>query len=111
VSNLAEGLARANFPASVHHFVRSLRITGGSLVDGSYGLQRSPCGRFILSAHRGMNEVIVYRYPTFEVVRRVKFPSIRKFFPEHIGRFGDPRLGFHHSTLSTATVAGTSAAA
>lgn len=106
VSNLAEGLARANFPESMHHFVRSLRITGGSLVDGSYGLQLSPCGRFVLSAHRGMNEVIVYRYPSFEVVRRVKFPSIRKFFPEHVGRFADPRLGFHHTALSTTSVAG-----
>jgi hypothetical protein len=104
LSNLAESVARANLPDAVHHFVRSLRITGGSLVDGSYGLQRSPCGRFILSAHRGCNEVIVYRYPTFEVVRRVRFPSIREFFPEHVGRFGDPRLGFHHTALSTQSV-------
>jgi hypothetical protein len=105
LSNLAESLARANLPDALHHFVRSLRITGGSLVDGSYGLQRSPCGRFVLSAHRGRNEVIVYRYPSFEVVRRVRFPSIRTFFPEHLGFFDDTRLGFHHSTLSTASLA------
>lgn len=102
-SNLVEGVARANLPDAVHHFVRSLRVTGGSLVDGSYGLQRSPCGRFVLSAHRGRNEVVVYRYPSFEVVRRVAFPSIRTFFPEHFGRLDDPRLGFHHTALSTAT--------
>jgi hypothetical protein len=77
LSNLAEAMARANLPDGVHHFVKSLRITGGSLVDGSYGLQRSPCGNYVFSAHRGRNEVIVYRYPDFEVVRRVKFPSIR----------------------------------
>jgi hypothetical protein len=104
LSNLAESMARANLPDAVHHFVKSLRITGGSLVDGSYGLQRSPCGRYVLSAHRGRNEVIVYRYPDFEVVRRVRFPSIREFFPEHMGRFSDPRLGFHHTALSTATL-------
>jgi hypothetical protein len=104
LSNLAEGLARANFPDAMHHFVRSLRITGGSLVDGSYGLQRSPCKRFILSAHRGRNEVIVYEYPSFNVKKRIPFPAIREFFPEHVGRFGDTRLGFHHSALSTASV-------
>lgn len=104
LSNLSESMARVNLPDAVHHFVKSLRITGGSLVDGSYGLQRSPCGRFVLSAHRGRNEVIVYRYPSFEIVRRVPFPSIRRFFPEHVGRLGDPRLGFHHTALSTATL-------
>ena len=66
VANLVESLARANLPDAVHHFVKSLRITGGSLVDGSYGLQRSPCGRFVLSAHRGKDVVGVYRYPSFE---------------------------------------------
>ncbi|MCB9674928.1 MAG: hypothetical protein H6737_07410 [Alphaproteobacteria bacterium] len=101
--NLAESLARANLPDAVHLFVKSLRITGGRLLDGSYGLQRSPCGRYVLSAHRGRNEVIVYRYPSFEVVKRVRFPSIRRFFPAHVGRLGDPRLGFHHTALSTAT--------
>lgn len=106
LANVAESMARANLPHSVHHFVKSLRITGGSLVDGSYGLQRSPDGRYVLSAHRGRNEVIVYDYPTFDVVKRVRFPSIRKFFPEHVGLLGDPRLGFHHSALSTATLPG-----
>jgi hypothetical protein len=104
VANLAESLARANLPDAIHYFVKSLRITGGSLVDGSYGLQRSPCGRYVLSAHRGRNEVIVYDYPSFDVVRRVPFPSIRTFFPEHLGPLSDPRLGFHHTTLSTATL-------
>ncbi len=104
LSNLSESLSRVNLPHAVHHFVKSLRITSGSLVDGSYGLQRSPCGRYMLSAHRGRNEVIVYRYPSFEVVKRVRFPSIRRFFPEHLGRLSDPRLGFHHTALSTATV-------
>ena len=60
--------------------------------------------RFILSAHRGLNEVIVYRHPEMVVHARIPFPSIRGFFPEHIGILGDPRLGFHHTTLSTATV-------
>lgn len=102
--NLTESLARANLPDAVHLFVKSLRITGGRLLDGSYGLQRSPCGRFVLSAHRGRNEVLVYDYPSFRLRRRVRFPSIRQYFPEHVSRLDDPRLGFHHTALSTATV-------
>jgi hypothetical protein len=39
------------------------------------------------------------------VRRRIRFPSIRTFFPQHFGRLDDPRLGFHHSALSEATVA------
>jgi hypothetical protein len=50
--------------------------------------------------------VIVYRHPEMTVHKRIRFPSIRGFFPEHIGLLDDPRLGFHHTTISTATVAG-----
>ena len=68
-------------------------------MDGSYGLQHSPCRRYVLSAHRGKNEVIVYEYPDMTVKKRVRFPSIRAFFPDHFGRLADPRLGFHHTAL------------
>jgi hypothetical protein len=105
VSNLAESLSRVNLPDAVHTFIKSVRITRGSLLDGSYGLQLSPDGRYLLSAHRGRNQVIVYRYPELEVARRVDFPSIRRFVP-HLSRLADPRLGFHHSALSTATAGG-----
>jgi hypothetical protein len=109
LSNLAESVSRVNLPDAWHTLAKSVRITGGSMLDGSYGLQLSPDGRYLLSAHRGLNQVIVYRYPACEVVRRVRFPPLRQFFPDHLGRFADPRLGFHHSALSVATVAGASA--
>jgi hypothetical protein len=99
VSNLVEALARANLPSSTHSFVKAVRIARGSTLDGSYGLQRSPCGRYLLSAHRGLNEVLVYRYPSFALHRRIKFPPIRRFYPQHLGLFDDTRLGFHHSAL------------
>jgi len=73
-------------------------MSRGSALDGSYGLKLSPDGRFLLSAHRGLNEVIVYDYPSLTVSRRVPFPRIQSLVP-HIGRFADPRLGFHHATL------------
>ena len=74
------------------------RMTGGSAVDGSYGLGLSPDKQWLLSAHRGLNEVIVYRYPELDVHRRVPFPPMRAFY-KHLGRFADTRLGFHHATL------------
>lgn len=104
-ANLLESASRANLPGNTHVLLKALRATRFSALDGSYGLQRSPCGRVLLSAHRGLNEVIVYSLPELRVLRRIPFPSIRRFFPEHFGRFDDPRLGFHHTALSTATCA------
>ena len=102
LSNLVESMCRVNLPDALHTLLKSLRITRWSLVDGSYGLQRSPDGRFLLSAHRGRNQVLVYRYPELTLVRRVKFPPIRRFFPKHLGWWDDTRLGFHHTALRSA---------
>lgn len=102
--NLLEGLSRVNPVSGAHTFLKTARMTRGSLLDGSYGLQLSPCGRFLLSAHRGLNQVIVYRYPEMTIARRIDFPPIRRFF-RHLGRLSDPRLGFHHSALSVQTAA------
>lgn len=99
IGNLVEALARTNLPDQTHGFVKAIRMSRGSLIDGSYGLALTPDGGHLLSAHRGLNEVLVYEYPSLRLKRRVPFPSIRRFFPRHIGRLGDPRLGFHHSTL------------
>jgi hypothetical protein len=104
VANFVEAASRVNLLAGLHTFVKTVRISRGAAIDGSYGLQLSPCGRYLLSAHRGMNQVIVYRYPELCELTRVDFPPIRRFFP-HLGLLDDPRLGFHHSALSTASAA------
>jgi len=96
--NLVEIFSRANLIGAPHWFAKAMRVTGGSMIDGSYGLGLSPDRRFLLSAHRGLNEVIVYRYPDLTVHRRVPFPPMRKFF-RHLGVLADTRLGFHHSTI------------
>ena len=70
VGNLVETLSRVNLPDATHWFLKAVRITGGSALDGSYGLGLSPDRRFLLSAHRGLNEVIVYRYPELRVHTR-----------------------------------------
>jgi len=98
VGNLVEVLSRVNLPDATHWFLKAIRIAGGSAVDGSYGLGLSPDRRFLLSAHRGLNEVIVYRYPELTVHARVPFPALSQFY-KHLGRYDDPRLGFHHATL------------
>ena len=103
-SNLVESASRANMPGNTHVVLKALRATRFSILDGSYGLQRSPDGKYLLSAHRGLNEVIVFSLPELRVVRRVPFPSIREYFPQHFGILDDPRLGFHHTALSTVTV-------
>jgi hypothetical protein len=105
VGNLVEVLSRANVVRSPHWLAKAVRIAGGSMLDGSYGLGLSPDKQFLLSAHRGLNEVIVYRYPELREHRRIKFPPIRKYF-RHLGVLADTRLGFHHATVSAATAAG-----
>jgi hypothetical protein len=91
VGNLVEILSRVNLPSATHWFVKAVRIAGG-------GLGLSPDKRFLLSAHRGLNEVIVYRYPDLVVHGRIAFPPMSAFY-KHLGRFSDPRLGFHHAAI------------
>ena len=99
VGNLVEDpVARESTETATHCLVKALRIAGGSAVDGSYGLGLAPDRRYLLSAHRGLNEVIVYRYPELEVHTRIAFPPMRAFY-KHLGRFADTRLGFHHAVL------------
>jgi hypothetical protein len=97
--NLLEALARANVLLQPNLLVKAIRASRGQLLDGSYALGLSPDRRLLLSAHRGLNEVIVYEYPSMRVQRRVPFPPLRKFFPEHFGVLADPRLGFHHGAV------------
>ena len=107
-SNLLEGLSRVDVLAHTRDFVRALRMARWSLLDGSYGLQLSPDRRFLLSAHRGLNQVIVYRWPEGTIARRLGFPPARRFFPR-LGLLDDTRLGFHHSALSIASAQGVAA--
>jgi len=46
----------------------------------------------------GSNEVIVYRYPSLEIHKRIPFPPMRAFY-KHLGRLADTRLGFHHAVI------------
>jgi hypothetical protein len=52
-NNVIESFARTDVPGNTHVLLKALRATRFSAIDGSYGLGRSPDGRFLLSAHRG----------------------------------------------------------
>jgi hypothetical protein len=99
IGTLVEVFGLANIPGNTHLLTRALRISRGSLLDGSYGLAFSPSKSHIISAHRGLNQLIVYSYPSFEVVKRIDLPPVRKFFKEYMGVMSDPRLGLHHATV------------
>lgn len=103
LSNLVESASRANIVGAPHTLLKALRATRFRAIDGSYGLGLSPDKRWLLSAHRGLNEVRVYRYPELRLVRRLPFPPIQRYFPQHFGPLDDPRLGFHHAQLCTTT--------
>ncbi len=104
-NNVIESFSRTDVPGNTHVLLKALRATRWSAIDGSYGLSRSPDGRYLLSAHRGLNEVLVYAYPSFELVRRIPFPSIQEVLPRTLGRFADTRLGFHHAAVSARSAA------
>lgn len=103
-NNVLESFSRADVGSNKHVLLKALRATRWSAIDGSYGLGLSPDGRFLLSAHRGLNEVLVYEQPSFRLRARVPFPDIQSVLPGKVGRFDDTRLGFHHAVVSAATV-------
>ncbi|MDZ4676399.1 MAG: hypothetical protein SGI74_02730 [Oligoflexia bacterium] len=99
--NLLEAFTRIHMFGNFHALIRALRVSRGSLLDGSYGLLLSPDKKYIYSCHRGLNQIIVYDYATWKVHKRIKLPPARNFFKGYFGLFYDPRLGMHHAYLST----------
>lgn len=99
-ANALDAAIRASLPSNLHLLLRTLRATRLSGTDGSYGLALSPDKKFLLSAHRGLNTVIVYRYPELTELERIPFPSFQEVVPDLARWTGkDPRLGFHHSAM------------
>ncbi|MCC6277681.1 MAG: hypothetical protein IT289_07190 [Oligoflexia bacterium] len=103
LENLLEAATRAHLFGSTHVLLKALRTSRGSLVDGSYGLQLSPDGKLMFSAHRGLNQIWVYDFPSFKLRKKIKLPPARKFFKPYLGIFADYRLGMHHAYLSKAS--------
>lgn len=107
--SLIEALTMMSPLQALQHYVRALRISRGSFMDGSYGLAVNKDYTRLTVGHRGRNEIIVYDISALDallenerhfinvpVVTRMKLPPLREFRKGLLGRIGDQRLGLHH---------------
>ncbi len=114
--NLQEARWRGNLFTNHGYLRRRAQfVTRNTLVDGSYGLMLSPDNNWLISAHRGGNWFLVYKYPEVlsegaeALAYRIKLPTAQQCLPGHAcgafnGALKDNRLGTHHCVVSTATV-------
>jgi hypothetical protein len=93
-----DSLTRGSVVTDGRHFLAALRVSRGSLIDSVYACQLSADQSLLFTANRGLNTITVYDYPANTVRLRVKMPEIQEF-DDTVRWWGDPRLGFHHSTL------------
>lgn len=91
-------LTRGSALASTKHFLASLRVTRGTLIDGVYACQLSADQTLLFTANRGLNTITVYDYPANTVRLRVQMPDLRDYV-DGLQVWADPRLGFHHGAL------------
>ncbi len=97
-STVVDVLSRGNPVTSGKHYADALRVSRGTLLDGVYACQLSVDQSLLFTANRGRNHITVYDYPSLAVRDRVTLPDLQEFDPR-LASWGDPRLGFHHSTL------------
>ncbi|HSV80063.1 MAG TPA: hypothetical protein VLK85_12805 [Ramlibacter sp.] len=99
---LADALTRGPILSGGHHHMRALRVARGCLVDSVYACQLSADQSLLFTANRGLNMIKVYNYPDLTERLSVRMPELQKF-DRSVSWWGDPRLGFHHSTLLSPT--------
>ena len=80
------------------HLLGALRVSRFALLDTIYACQLSKDQSLLFTANRGLNHISIYDYPTNELPLRVALPDLQEFAPG-IGKYADPRLGFHHGWL------------
>ena len=97
-AQIYDAFARGNFFTNSRHYLGALRVSRFCLLDSIYACQLSRDQTLMFTANRGLNHITIYDYPSAELRLRVKMPEIQAYVPEY-SLFGDPRLGFHHSTL------------
>ena len=98
VRSTADALTRGSVVTGSNQFLAGLRASRGSLVDSVYACQLSADQSLLFTANRGLNTITVYNYPDNTVRLRVRMPHLQEY-DERLRWWGDPRLGFHHSTL------------
>ncbi len=80
------------------HILEALRISRFTLMDSIHACQLSKDQTLLFTANRGLNHITIYDYPSLKMRIRVKMPDIQEYVPI-VGKWADPRLGFHHSYL------------
>jgi hypothetical protein len=91
-------LGRGGWYANNRDIVNALRVSRFAVLDSIYACQLSKDQSLLFTANRGLNHITVYDYPSNEIRLRVPMPPLQEFAP-HVGRYADPRLGFHHGWL------------
>lgn len=97
-STIVESIGRGNLLANSKAYVNALQVSRGTFFDGIYACQLSADQTLLFTANRGQNHITVYDYPSLQVRDRIAMPELQEF-DETLPSWGDPRLGFHHSTL------------
>ena len=97
-SDIFESLTRGSFFSQFHQLMAATEITRFTLLDGTYACQLSADQSLLFTAHRGLNRLVIYDYPSNEERLVVDLPPLQRFFPI-LGRMADPRLGLHHGYL------------
>jgi len=92
-------LVRGGFFSSNQHILGALRVNRFRFMDSIHACQISKDQSLLFTANRGMNHVTIYNYPSLEKRIRVNMPELQSFVPL-VGKWADPRLGFHHSYLA-----------
>ncbi|HEX2704888.1 MAG TPA: hypothetical protein VHM65_03955 [Candidatus Lustribacter sp.] len=100
MTTLSQVVSRANPFTNAHLYASSLMVSRGALIDGIYACQLSADRSLLFTANRGQNHITVYDYPTLERRLRVPMPELQEF-DVGLGEWADPRLGFHHSHLTS----------
>jgi hypothetical protein len=97
VTQMADALTRGNLVPESRHFLAGLRISRFAILDSVYACQLSADQSLLFTANRGLNEIVVYDYPTNRERLRVRMPPLHDFVS--LPPLADPRLGFHHGAL------------
>jgi hypothetical protein len=97
-SNMYETLTRGSLSRQSHQVFSAIEITRFTNLDGTYATQLSADQKLLFTAHRGVNQIIVYDYPSNERRLIAKLPELQQYFPR-MHRWEDPRLGLHHGYL------------
>lgn len=97
-SDVYESLTRGSVFTQPNQAFAAVEISRFTFLDGTYATQLSKDQSLLFTAHRGLNQIVVYDYPSTKKRVTINLPELKAFFPI-LSRWSDPRLGLHHGYL------------